>query len=46
MNDRTANEGYVIELRNVSRQFGTQQVVRDVSFGVRRGETLVVIGES
>ncbi|MAX41016.1 ATP-binding cassette domain-containing protein [Gimesia sp.] len=46
MNERTADNEYVIELRNVSRQFGTQQVLRDVSFGVRRGETLVVIGES
>ncbi|HAH44997.1 MAG TPA: ABC transporter ATP-binding protein, partial [Planctomycetaceae bacterium] len=35
MNERTADNEYVIELRNVSRQFGTQQVLRDVSFGVR-----------
>tara|TARA_R110002049_G_scaffold289806_1_gene472980 strand:+ start:350 stop:1165 length:816 start_codon:yes stop_codon:yes gene_type:complete len=46
MSERVASDGYVIELRNVSRQFGTHQVLRDVSFGVRRGETLVVIGES
>ncbi|QDU10073.1 putative ABC transporter ATP-binding protein [Gimesia aquarii] len=46
MAERKANDDYVIELRNISRQFGTQQVLRDVSFGVRKGETLVVIGES
>jgi phospholipid/cholesterol/gamma-HCH transport system ATP-binding protein len=36
----------VIELRQVSRAFGAQQVLRDVSLQVRRGETLVLIGES
>ncbi|QDT41483.1 L-cystine import ATP-binding protein TcyN [Gimesia alba] len=46
MDEQKSKDGYVIELRNVSRQFGTHQVLRDVSFGVRRGETLVVIGES
>lgn len=46
MEEQKSQDGYVIELQNVSRQFGTQQVLRDVSFGVRRGETLVVIGES
>lgn len=36
----------VIALENVSRRFGAQEVLREVSFEVRRGETLVVIGES
>lgn len=36
----------VLELRNVSRNFGGQSVLRDVSFEVRKGETLVLIGES
>ena len=36
----------VIELRRVSRDFGTQKVLRDVSLSVQRGETLVLIGES
>ncbi len=35
-----------IEFRNVSQRFGSQQVLRNVSFEVRRGETLVLIGES
>jgi phospholipid/cholesterol/gamma-HCH transport system ATP-binding protein len=37
---------YVIELRHVGRSFGSQAVLRDVTFGVKPGETLVLIGES
>jgi phospholipid/cholesterol/gamma-HCH transport system ATP-binding protein len=36
----------LIEFRNVSRRFGTQEVLRDVSFGIRRGEAVAIIGES
>ena len=36
----------MLELRNVTQRFGTQSVLRDVSFQVRQGETLVLIGES
>jgi len=36
----------LIELQNVTRQFGSQTILRDVSLRVRRGETLVIIGES
>ncbi|MDA1015261.1 MAG: ATP-binding cassette domain-containing protein [Planctomycetota bacterium] len=36
----------LIEFRAISRSFGEQSVLRDVSFSVRRGETLVLIGES
>ena len=36
----------VIELGHVSRSFGPQAVLRDVSLKVHRGETLVLIGES
>ena len=36
----------IIELQNVSRQFGSQQVLRDISMEVYAGETLVLIGES
>lgn len=42
----TNSTNYVLELANVTRQFGSQTVLRDVSFGVRPGETLVLIGES
>jgi phospholipid/cholesterol/gamma-HCH transport system ATP-binding protein len=37
---------YVLELRGVSRAFGSQGVLREVSIGVQPGETLVLIGES
>lgn len=36
----------MLELRNASKQFGDQHVLRDVNLTVSRGETLVVIGES
>lgn len=36
----------VIELRRLSRAFGSHAVLRDVSLAVQRGETLAVIGES
>lgn len=36
----------VIELRSVSRAFGAQTVLRDISLTVQRGETLAIIGES
>lgn len=36
----------ILELRDVSKQFGDQHVLRDVALHLNRGETLVVIGES
>lgn len=36
----------ILELRNVHRHFGRQTVLRNLSLSVKRGETLVVIGES
>jgi phospholipid/cholesterol/gamma-HCH transport system ATP-binding protein len=36
----------LIRLEGVSVEFGSQRVLRDVGLTVRRGETLVVIGES
>src|SRR4029079_17684079 len=36
----------IIELKSVSQQFGRNVVLRDLSLQVRRGETLVIIGES
>lgn len=39
-------EPAVIELRQVTREFGSQKVLRDVSLSIHRGETLVLIGES
>ncbi|NQV27176.1 MAG: ATP-binding cassette domain-containing protein [Rhodopirellula sp.] len=36
----------IIELRGISRNFGAQEVLRDVSLDVRAGETVCLIGES
>jgi phospholipid/cholesterol/gamma-HCH transport system ATP-binding protein len=36
----------ILELRGVSKAFGSQPVLRDITLQVHRGETLVVIGES
>jgi phospholipid/cholesterol/gamma-HCH transport system ATP-binding protein len=38
--------GALIELHELTVGFGRQQVLRDVSFTVPRGQTLAVIGES
>lgn len=36
----------ILELHGVSKTFGTQAILRDISLQLHRGETLVVIGES
>src|SRR5690606_41567920 len=36
----------LITLQSVSKSFGPQQVLRDITLEVRAGETLVLIGES
>ena len=36
----------LIEFRSVHRRFGAQQVLRDVSFTIHRGESVAIIGES
>lgn len=36
----------ILELRNVSRKFGSNYILRDISLRVRAGETLCLIGES
>ncbi len=46
MDDFDAVATSVIEFRKVTQSFGSHEVLRDVSLGVRRGETLVLIGES
>ncbi len=35
-----------IELRNVSKQFGPQAILREISLSIETGKTLVLIGES
>ncbi|MFN9373162.1 MAG: ABC transporter ATP-binding protein [Planctomycetaceae bacterium] len=36
----------ILEFHQVHRRFGHQQVLRDVSFTIRRGESVAIIGES
>ncbi len=36
----------LFEIRNLTRQYGATRVVDDVSFTIRRGETLGLVGES
>lgn len=36
----------LIELRNISKQFGAQPILRDISLSIETGKTLVLIGES
>jgi phospholipid/cholesterol/gamma-HCH transport system ATP-binding protein len=36
----------LIELRRVTKQFGSHPILRDVTLALHRGETLVIIGES
>jgi phospholipid/cholesterol/gamma-HCH transport system ATP-binding protein len=36
----------VIQITNLSKSFGSQQVLKDISFNVFRGENLVVVGKS
>lgn len=45
MDQAKAGEPYV-EFTHVSKSFGEQAVLQDVSFDVRRGETVVVLGRS
>ena len=46
MSQSSFHESPIIELQRVYRSFGEQQVLRDLSIEVQRGETLVLIGES
>lgn len=39
-------EPALLSLRQVSVRFGAQQVLRDISLDISRGQTLVIIGES
>ncbi len=36
----------MIQLQHLKKTFGTQQVLRDVNLDIRRGETIVIIGQS
>lgn len=42
----SATDEPIIELRQVSKSFGNHHILRDLTLGIRRNETLVIIGES
>ncbi len=42
----SAGRAPIVEFRHVSKRFGTQDVLKDVSFTLERGKTTVVLGES
>jgi glutathione transport system ATP-binding protein len=46
MNATTPSADTVLDVRDLSVCFGDKQAVDDVSFSVRRGETLAIVGES
>ena len=46
LDDLSSGSTGVIEFRGVGYSFGTQSVLRDISFSVAAGETLVLLGRS
>jgi phospholipid/cholesterol/gamma-HCH transport system ATP-binding protein len=44
--DRTKSSGKVIEIHNLRKEFGTLEVLKDVSLQLFNGENLVVLGKS
>jgi len=43
---RPANDSWLVEIKDLRKTFGTQEVLRGLTLNVRRGETLVIIGRS
>ena len=35
----------VVEVKNIKKKFGTNEIINDISFTVKKGETLVIIGQ-
>ena len=40
------NDEYILRVEDIHKAFGDKEVLRGVSFNVRKGETLVFIGPS
>jgi phospholipid/cholesterol/gamma-HCH transport system ATP-binding protein len=45
-NKNSAEDENVIEIKNLGISFGSQEVLKDISFDLRKGENLVVLGKS
>ncbi len=39
-------DGYILEIRHLSKAFGTNQVLRDIDFSVAQGDVISIIGAS
>ena len=46
MSETTDASPYILEVRNLSRSFGSRKILADVSFTLRRGEILIIMGGS
>jgi phospholipid/cholesterol/gamma-HCH transport system ATP-binding protein len=46
MSDKPQKSEYILEVRNLNRSFGKRKVLADVSFKLRRGEILIIMGGS
>lgn len=46
MNEQNVNLEKVIEIKNLKKNFGTTEVLRNIDFDVHRGEVVCVIGSS
>ena len=46
MNEPKDKSPYILEVRNLSRKFGSRKILTDVSFKLKRGEILIIMGGS
>jgi phospholipid/cholesterol/gamma-HCH transport system ATP-binding protein len=46
MSEKTHASPYILEVRNLTRSFGPRKILSDVSFKMKRGEILIIMGGS
>ncbi len=46
MNRNTANDDYIVSMRNVNKWFGNFHVLKDINLNVKKGERIVICGPS
>jgi ABC-type transporter Mla maintaining outer membrane lipid asymmetry ATPase subunit MlaF len=37
---------YIVEIKNLSKSFGENHVLKDITINIKKGENLVVLGKS